>query len=107
MLVLLARKKIMARFRTEQEMFPLVEAWQSSGQTQKVFCATHDISVSVLAYWLRRYRDHHAEERNQSGSFVPVHMTASSSFVIEMALPSGAVLRFGQVVPVGYLKALL
>ena len=97
----------MARFRTEADMFPLVESWQSSGQTQKVFCTEHGISVSVLAYWQRRYRDHHAEESNEIDGFVPVHMAVPSSFAIEMALPSGTVLRFGQVVPMGYLKALL
>lgn len=97
----------MARFRTEAEMFPLVEAWQNSEQTQKAFCAAHDVSVSVLSYWLRRYRDHRAEECNESSGFVPVHIATSGSFAIEMALPSGVVLRFGQVVPVGYLKALL
>lgn len=97
----------MARFRTEQEMFPLVEAWQSSEQTQGVFCAAHDISVSVLAYWLRRYRDHHADQSDESVGFVPVRMDVSSPAALEVCLPSGAVLRFGQVVPVGYLKALL
>jgi hypothetical protein len=111
----------MANFRTEAEMFPLVEQWQGSGQTQKVFCATHNISISVLAYWLRRYRDrytesHEADCRPEAG-FVAVQMAASSDCgslpgrssptALEVSLPSGAVLRFGQIVPVGYLKALL
>lgn len=97
----------MANFRTEAEMFPLVEAWQSSGQTQIVFCAEHDISVSVLAYWLRRYRDHHAELSDESVGFVPVCVAAPGSFAIEIALPSGAVIRFAQTAPLSYLKALL
>lgn len=97
----------MAHFRTEEDMFALVAQWQSSGETQKAFCTQHNVPVSVFAYWLRRYRDHRAEERDESGGFVPVHMATSGSFAIEMALPSGVVLRFGQVVPVGYLKALL
>lgn len=97
----------MANFRTEDEMFPLVEAWQNSGQTQKVFCAEHDISVSVLAYWLRRYCDHHAELSDELVGFVPLHLTDSPASALEVSLPSGAVLRFGQIVPVGYLKSLL
>ncbi|WKN41682.1 IS66 family insertion sequence element accessory protein TnpA [Tunicatimonas pelagia] len=97
----------MAHFRTEQKMFPVVEAWQSSGQTQKAFCAAHNISVSVLAYWLRRYRDHHVDESDESVGFVPVRMDVSGPAALEVSLPSGAVLRFAQVVPVGYLKALL
>lgn len=102
----------MANFRTEAEMFPLVEQWQSSGQTQKVFCATHDISVSVLAYWLRRYRDRYTDSSDQAdcrpeAGFVAVQMATSNPTALEVSLPSGVVLRFGQVVPVGYLKALL
>lgn len=102
----------MASFRTEAEMFPLVGQWQNSGQTQKVFCAAHDISVSVLAYWLRRYRDHYAGSSDEAdcrskAGFVAVQMTTTGPTALEVCLPSGAVLRFGQVVPVGYLKALL
>lgn len=102
----------MARFRTEADMFPLIEQWQSSEQTQKAFCAAHDISVSVLAYWLRRYRDHHADPSNESGGFIavrrdPVQLSDSAPSALEVRLPSGVVLRFGQIVPVGYLKALL
>ena len=97
----------MANFRTEAEMFSLVEAWHHSGQTQKVFCAEHNLSVSVLAYWLRRYRDHYAELSDESVSFVPLHLTNSLAPALEVSLPSEAVLRFGQVAPVGYKKALL
>lgn len=97
----------MANFRTEAEMFPLVEQWQGSGQTQKVFCATHNISISVLAYWLRRYRDHYTDSSDQEAGFVAVQVATSNPTALEVSLPSGAVLRFEQVVPVGYLKALL
>lgn len=102
----------MTSFRTEAEMFPLVAQWQSSGQTQKVFCAEHDLSVSVLAYWLRRYRKHYTDLRHEAdcrpeAGFVAVQMATSHPVALEVRLPSGAVLRFGQVVPVGYLKALL
>ena len=97
----------MARFRTEAEMFPIVEQWQGSGQTQKVFCAEHDLSVSVLAYWLRRYRDRYTDSSDPAAGFVAVQMATSNPTALEVSLPSGVVLRFGQVVPAGYLKALL
>jgi hypothetical protein len=42
--------------KTEQEMFPLVEGWLSSGQTQKQFCTIHQMPVHILAYWVGRYR---------------------------------------------------
>ena len=97
----------MAHFRTEEAMFPLVEQWQSSGQTQKAFCGEHDISVSVFAYWLRRYRDQQDSLDAGQAGFVPVRMDVSAPAALEVALPSGAVLRFTQVVPLSYLKALL
>ena len=97
----------MTHFRTEEEMFPLVEQWQSSDQLQKAFCAEHNISVSVFAYWLRRYRDQQSDSDDQVTGFVPIRMAVSDSVALEVTLPSGAVLRFAQVVPLSYLKALL
>ena len=97
----------MAHFRSEEDMFPLVEEWQGSGQTQKAFCVEQDISVSVFAYWLRRYRDQQGSSSDQVTGFVPVHTAVSDSTALEVSLPSGAVLRFAQVVPLSYLKALL
>lgn len=102
----------MAHFRTEEVMFPLVEAWQSSGQTQKAFCTEKDISISVFTYWLRRYRIHgdrnqdHTPQAQEAG-FVSVRLADPRAVALEVALPSGTVLRFAQVVPLSYLKALL
>lgn len=77
----------MANFRTEAKMFPLVEAWQHSGQTQKVFCAEHDLSVSGLTYWLRRYCDYHAELSDESVSFIPLHYARQSLAVSAGEIP--------------------
>jgi hypothetical protein len=44
------------QLKTEQEMFPLVEDWLSSGLTQKQFCIDHGIPVHILVYWIGRYR---------------------------------------------------
>lgn len=46
----------MAQVRTEAEMFPLVESWLKSGQTQKQFYTNHGLPVHILAYWVGRYR---------------------------------------------------
>lgn len=97
----------MARFRTEAAMFPIVEQWQGSGQTQKVFCAAHNISIEMLAYWLRRYRDQQGGSSDQVTGFVPVRTAVSDSTAVEVCLPSEVVLRFSQVISFSYLKALL
>lgn len=49
----------MAQVKTEQEMFPLVKSWLESGLTQKQFCATHQLPIHILAYWVGRYRKAH------------------------------------------------
>lgn len=97
----------MAHFRTEEEMFPLVEQWQSSGQTQKAFCTEQDISISIFTYWLRRYRDQANTPEAQESGFVSVCLADPRAAALELALPSGAVLRFAQMIPLSYLKALL
>ena len=37
-------------------MYPVVEAYLSSDQTQDSFCSEAGISVAVLNYWLKKYR---------------------------------------------------
>ncbi len=44
------------QLKTEQEMFPLVEAWLQSGLTQKQFCLNHRLPVHILVYWVGRHR---------------------------------------------------
>jgi len=38
------------------EMFAHVEAWISSGLSQRVFCEQRQVVPHIFYYWLRRYR---------------------------------------------------
>ncbi len=111
-------------------MFPLVESWLKSGQTQKQFCATHQMLVYILAYWVDRYRKSNADNttatkvvatESTTGKAV-VATDSSSGFIrlsppptpvptpegsMEVVLPTGAILRFSATVPANYLKELL
>lgn len=52
--------------RTSDQMFPLVEKYETSEQRQKEFCKHHDISIGTFQYWLRKYRE---EYSSRSHSF--------------------------------------
>lgn len=43
-------------FRTEEEMYPLVRQWLSSGESQQQFSQQVGLPVHVLQYWASKYR---------------------------------------------------
>ena len=76
--------------RTKEEMFPIIEAWQSSGLTKRFFCDQQGIPKSVFLYWHKKYK---AEQ--DSGGFLPVKIEDDSSHTkIEIVYPNGIMLRF-------------
>ncbi len=119
----------MAQVKTAAQMFPLVESWQNSGMTQKEFSQQHQISEHVFCYWVSRYRKARpvkvpiqtSPKPASEAAFIrlsPPAAPATSPTVQTEAppagaantvveLPSGIVLRFSGLVPVGYLKELV
>ena len=83
-----------------------IEAWQSSGQTQKAYCKTNELSYHRFGYWQRKFRQRSQEVQSQKGSgFVPVtHSATSRSVGLSLVFPSGLVLRGigGDNLPVVY-----
>jgi hypothetical protein len=72
-------------------MFSLVE----SGQTQKQFCTNHRLPVHILAYWVGRYRQSHAEKTTankavaaESKAAKAVVATDSAAGVIRLSTPA-------------------
>lgn len=113
-------------------MFPLVESWQKSGLTQKLFSQQHQLSDQVFNYWVVRYRKAQpaippikttvqplltSSTAEAEGAFIRIPAPAapvlcaacagSSNLKTAVELPSGVVLRFSGLVPVAYLKELL
>ena len=78
--------------RTSEQMFPLVEKYESSGQLQKDFCEHHDISIGTFQYWLKKYR---LEDPGKSHSFQEITVLPKSdnsgheSRYILISTPSG------------------
>lgn len=93
--------------RTSAEMFPVVEDWLQSGLTQKEYSKQHQLAAHILPYWVGRYRQTHANAHPQNASFIQVSTAAASVHDMEVALPTGVVIRFAHTVPVSYLQQLL
>jgi hypothetical protein len=77
----------------ERRWRDLLDQWQRSNQTIRMFCDEHHISEASFYSWrgeLAR-RDREQVEAKSQPTFVPVQVLANSP--IEVVLPSGVVLR--------------
>jgi hypothetical protein len=93
-------------------MFSLIEIWQSSGQSQRIFCQEKDLAYSKFHYWRKKYEEY----RSPSSSEEPfVALTVKKSMpsgtvalgAVELVFPDGRRLIFNQDVEAGFLKTLL
>jgi len=89
-------------------MFPVVELWQSSGQTQKEFCQEQGIKPHVFTYWVGKYKKQRAGSDETTG-FVPIAIEEqrSESYYAEISYPDGTRLRFGRSVSAEQIRQLL
>lgn len=77
-----------------------VHRYRQSGMTRKAFCEAHDVALSTLDLWIRRYRSESIGEDNATipmvsvGTAPPrntdrrVRFTASSGVTVELDLPA-------------------
>lgn len=98
--------------RTSQDWLELIQCWQKSDLTQKVFCAQQSIAYSGFHYWFKKFREDNSISKPDSG-FIPVKITSHSSkknnhsSAIELILPDGRRVNFHEGVDVEFLRALL
>ncbi len=78
----------------------LLEAQRESGLSVKDFCMSQGISAGTYYRWQQRLRS------DDRGVFSPIEIQAKSGGHIEVELPGGVVLRFGDLPPVEYLRSL-
>ena len=89
-------------------MYPLVEQWQQSNLTQKEFSKQHQITAHAFGYWVSKYRKEHERKNTStptSSSFIALSPQTTAG--VEVAFPSGVMIRFSHEVAVSYLKQLL
>ena len=100
----------MTQIRTEKEMFPLVAEWLASGITQKEFGQRLGFALHIMPYWVARYRKVHGSTQVTpaiSTGFIEISTPKATASPMEVALPSGAVIRFSSLIPINYLQELL
>ena len=100
----------MTQIRTEKEMFPLVAEWLSSGISQKEFGQRHGFALHIMPYWVARYRKAHPSAQAMAATttgFIQLPTSQTTVSSMEVALPSGTVLRFSSLIPINYLQELL
>ncbi len=100
----------MTQIRTEKEMFPLVAEWLASGISQKEFGQRHGLALHIMPYWVARYRKAHpsaAPTPTTNSGFFQLPTPQATVSPMEVALASGAVIRFSSLIPGSYLQELL
>lgn len=62
--------------------------FKACGLTQKAYAEKHDMSKSMVSYYLRRSRQENLINDNEKG-FTSVELTPSSRYSIEIRTPGG------------------
>ena len=87
-------------------MFPLVEQWLSSGESQSAFCARHGIKVGVLSYWLKQYRSQKLSSLEGDG-FSRLRVGSAEASDLEVCYPNGVRIRLGSSVSASFVLQLV
>jgi transposase len=84
----------------------LLAKWETSGLNAKEFCAREGVTRTALAHWRKEIaaRDAWAAKRG-TALFIPVHVSAAPA--LEVALPSGRVVRVPPGFAPGHLRAVV
>ena len=77
-------------------MFELIEQWQTSGLTKKVFCHNHDIRTNNFSFWFKRWKESKSEA---SDGFIAITPEKAKLFQIQYRLsyPNGVQLEVSGV----------
>ena len=92
--------------RTSEEMFPVIERFLESGQTQKTFCAECGLPLSVFFYWLTKYR---RQLTGASGSFIEIRPDPVPAEMahVEVLYANGTRVRLFSAVTPSYVTSLV
>ncbi len=72
-----------------------IEAWQSSGQTQRAFCRDHDLNYWRFGYWRKKFRQtaDRTTKPNDSAFVAVVHQASQVNDELSLTFPNGVVIR--------------
>lgn len=92
--------------KSESEMFPIIEEWESSPESMGQFCERHQIPKSTFSYWRTRYSKNNQKSRVNRAEFLEVRMD-HVSVDLEIIYPNGVKLRLPQNSPMSQLRTLI
>jgi hypothetical protein len=95
----------MSQRRTSEEMFPLIESWESSGLTQEKFCRLHGLNLGLFGYWRKKYQQQFKQVPTDTG-FVPIKVSQPVSPVLELRI-GDVQLHFHELPSVDWLQELI
>jgi vacuolar-type H+-ATPase subunit B/Vma2 len=72
-----------------EAMYGMIRRYESSQESQKLFCEKESIALSTFSYWLRRYREQQSE---RAGSFIEIKSVEREAR-IELEYPGGLRIR--------------
>jgi len=97
-----------------EAMIALIEEYLSKpGNTQRAFCARHQIAYSTFHYYLAKHRRQETPAQEKpAGRFIPLRLpdlaiTSGGQSACEIAWPGGVVIRFETNPSPEYLVALI
>ena len=109
----------MTTTKSEQDrMFQLVERWHQSSTDLVSFCQLYKLSPSGFQTWIDQFFENRKAKTttpnfievpapSTTGLSEPSESVEDTSVILEVVLPSGAVLRFSQLPELNYLQTLL
>lgn len=81
-----------------RQMYAVIEKYQNSPLSQKVFCKQEDLPYSTFTYWLKKYRRFNQTTRVQD-DFIPMKINERSAQKkaewCEIEFPGGIIIRVG------------
>lgn len=89
--------------KTKEEMFPLIEEWESSNESRESFCEVHKLTKSTFHYWRGRFL--RSRVQMDTGGFVQVRAVIPSQ--MEVVYPNGVTIRLLQSASMSDLRALV
>lgn len=88
-------------------MFALMQEWEASTESSKVFYEKHNIKEHIFYYWRKKYLK---SKNTTSEGFVPVSISEEKESLvpmIEIAYPNGTVVRLGKETSISTIRSLI
>ena len=95
----------------QEQMFQMIEEFQSSRKARKIFCSEKRMATSKFYYWQRKYREYHNGMPN--GMFLSIKASGkdkwdeNSAGEIMLQYPNGVLMYIPINIPVSMLRTLV